>query len=261
MGLTIIIPGASFTNGIPPLNPLVSTYRTTQLTYSQTISDTKYSALNTFITTLTTEGILAKLAEIYTFNGSNLSGALIKLKGVGSSTLAVSGTPSPIWSTSGLTIDGNEGILNTGATMPSTSAISWYCGTNTLASLTIPVSGSATHEISVNLSGQVQGAVGNGGGGNPVVHTDANMIGLWTVSRDNATSLKLYKGASLVAENTTSTTLVPSAAIQLGNRDGLVLAEIPHLTRFVALWNSSASALDISKLNTALNIYLSVSSS
>jgi hypothetical protein len=259
MGITITIPSADFSaNGLAPLREDVSAYRAALGAIPSTITGAKIIALNTLLTTLENAGVFAKLDQIYTFNGSNLAGALKKVKGSGGD-LAVSGSPNPAWSASGLTIDGNEGILTTGYTLPATSAISWYCGTNTLAALTVPVSGGASHEIAINSSGQIQGGIGNLGGTNLAVATDANKIGLWTVTRDSATSLKLYKGAVQVAENTTNVAAGVGSAVQIGARSGLASAQIPHLTRFVALWNTSASAADIAALNTALNTYLAVS--
>jgi hypothetical protein len=257
MGITLTIPGADFSaNGIAPIRDDVLAYRNLLIAAGNTFSNSKLAALNTFIKTLDSAGVLSKLDQIYTFNGSALSGSLKKFKG--GADLAVVGSPDPLFSNLGLTLSGVEGVLTTGYTAPGLGAISWYCGTNTIESLVLAISGNVTHEMSVNFSGQIQAAFGNGGGINVVTYTDINKVGLWTISRDSTTSLKLYKNASEVVNETTSTSIVASSSVtQIGARPGLSLGG-SHLTRFCAFWNTSATPGDVNVLSTALNSYLLV---
>ncbi|MCG9891085.1 MAG: hypothetical protein MH252_08420 [Thermosynechococcaceae cyanobacterium MS004] len=257
MGLTITIPGVDFSaNGFAPLSGDLAAYLTALAAVPSTITPAKTNALTTLVSALSNGGVLSKLAQVYTFNGSNLAGALVKLRG--GADLVVSGDPAPVWSPQGLTLTGTAGTLATGHILPGIAAMSWFCGSNTLTGIAIPVSGGAMSEIGIGPSGQqVQVFLGGGGSSNTILHSDANLLGLWTVTRDSNSSLKLYKGAAQVAENTATITPFASEPIRIGQRPGLSLG-VPHLTRFVALWNTSASAADIAVLNTALNAYLAV---
>jgi hypothetical protein len=225
------------------------------------ISEASLVAVDQFVTDCKAASIWTKFIEVGSFAGSNLNAALVKLvyQSGGSGVLVNSNFVSPDYVESGGLLGDGTKFLNTGVladSLPANSHVSFYLREDIAQTGNRMMMGALSGTDQNWLGSLTPASAADFRCGSTITASGGGAVtkGFYTGSRESASSISLYRDATLIGGSGTFTTTVrPNLAMYLWgyNSGGAAAARIAHRGCFYSI-GEALNATEVAALNTAV---------